>query len=561
MTLSDLVIRHRETLDHAVRANAERTFHAHWPEPPSGKIYGETANEDGLKAFQSQVNMPFNSLLQSGAHGSATEDSPYGFPLGITYPQSSVEELISRASAAQVSWQTLSPLERASVLIEALERASKRFFEIGYATMHTTGQGFVMAFQSSGPHGFDRALEALALGYAAQTGFTDDVLWSKPMGKFDVSIQKTYRIVPKGVNLVIGCSTFPVWNSTPGMFAGLVTGNSVIVKPHPGAIYPIAIVVAEIQHTLQDAGLDPHLCQLATDTIQQPITLDMLKHPAVRVVDYTGGPHFGKIVEQEGAAGGKVVFTEKAGVNSVIIDSADDLDAALNNLAFSLTLYAGQMCTAPQNIYIPVSGVRSGDATFTFDEVAAKLKEHVDALVGNPKAGAGTVGTIQNAATLARLEEARSLGLTVIRDSDGVTHQGFDSARTASPLILKADPSNEDVYRREWFGPISFVIATDSFDEAVTLVAKGVREQGALTTLIYTTDEQKMQRAENAIVSAGAPVAFNFNSFVWVNQSAAFSDFHGAGANPAGNASFADWSFVTNRYNVIGVRKQVLQGA
>jgi acyl-CoA reductase-like NAD-dependent aldehyde dehydrogenase len=165
------------------------------------------------------------------------------------------------------------------------------------------------------------------------------------------------------------------------------------------------------------------------------------------------------------------------------------------------------------------------------------------------------------APTLARLEEARSLGLTVIRDSDGVTHQGFDSARTASPLILKADPSNEDVYRREWFGPISFVIATDSFDEAVTLVAKGVREQGALTTLIYTTDEQKMQRAENAIVSAGAPVAFNFNSFVWVNQSAAFSDFHGAGANPAGNASFADWSFVTNRYNVIGVRKQVLQGA
>ena len=65
-----------------------------------------------------------------------------------------------------------------------------------------------------------------------------------------------------------------------------------------------------------------------------------------------------------------------------------------------------------------------------------------------------------------------------------------------------------------------------------------------------------MTASEDAIVNAGAPVAFNFNSFVWVNQSAAFSDFHGTGANPAGNATFADWSFVTNRYNVIGVRKQ-----
>ena len=78
----------------------------------------------------------------------------------------------------------------------------------------------------------------------------------------------------------------------------------------------------------------------------------------------------------------------------------------------------------------------------------------------------------------------------------------------------------------------------------------------ALSALVYTTNNERMTASEDAIVNAGAPVAFNFNSFVWVNQSAAFSDFHGTGANPAGNATFADWSFVTNRYNVIGVRKQ-----
>ncbi len=555
MMLSDLITRHQATLDAAVSANRDRTFHAHWPEPPSGKIYGETANDDGLKAFQDQLGKPFQGLGASATHG-GSEASPYGFDLGVTYPIWSVDDLVTRASDAQVAWQALSAVERAAILIEALERASKRFFEIGYATMHTTGQGFVMAFQSSGPHGFDRALEAVAMGYAALTGFANHVTWEKPMGKTSVVIQKTYRMVPKGINLVIGCSTFPVWNTTPGMFAGLVTGNSVIVKPHPGAIYPIAIVVAELRSTLVDLGLDPNICQLAADTVDAPVTMDLLEHPAVRVVDYTGGPVFGRVVEGACSAAGKVVFTEKAGVNNVIVDSLDTVDQALGNLAFSLSLYAGQMCTAPQNIYVPASGVRVGEATWSVDEFAEHLAKHVDALVLNEKAGPSTVGTIQSAATLARVEEAKGLGLPVVRDSATMQHPGFDGARSATPLILKVDASRDDIYTREWFGPISFIIPVDSVDDAIQRVAQSTRTHGALTTLVYSTDAAVMDRAEEAIVRAGAPIAFNFNSFVWVNQSAAFSDFHGAGANPAGNATFADWSFVTNRFNVIGVRKQ-----
>lgn len=31
--------------------------------------------------------------------------------------------------------------------------------------MHTTGQGYMMAFQASGPHAADRAMEAIAFGY------------------------------------------------------------------------------------------------------------------------------------------------------------------------------------------------------------------------------------------------------------------------------------------------------------------------------------------------------------------------------------------------------------
>jgi len=555
--LHTLLSAHGSTLSEAVAANAARTFYAHWPEAPSGKIYGETANADGETAFKGQLNAQFTRLQQqTGDTWVGEEVSPYGFPLGVTYPSTDAATLVKRATMAEPAWQSLSPQERAVLLIEALERSSKHFFEIGYSTMHTTGQGFVMSFQASGPHAFDRALEAIAMGYAAQTGFIDSVTWSKPMGKISVSIEKSYRIVPKGIDLVIGCSTFPVWNSVPGIFAGLVTGNSVIVKPHPGAVYPIAIVVAHLQQTLADAGLDPHIVQLAVDTVAHPTTMDLVLHPAVRIIDYTGGPVFGSLVEKEGMAAGKVVYTEKAGVNCAIIESVADLDTALDNLAFSLSLYGGQMCTAPQNIFIPKNGVRVGDVLVSGDDVAAKLREKVDALVHNEKVGPSTIGAVQNERTLDRVKAAEALGLEAIRPTGPLAQPGFDSARSVSPLILRATSDQHSIYEQEWFGPISFVISTDSFEDALALVDRSVRTHGALTTIVYTTDPAKQERAEDVIVRAGAPVAFNFNSYVWVNQSAAFSDFHGAGCNPAGNATFADWSFVTNRYNVIGVRKQ-----
>lgn len=555
MTLADLRTAHEGTLEAAIKANAERTFHAHWPEAPSGKIYGETANDEALTRFQSQLNSRFDRLGDSDSW-IGEEVSPYGFSLGISYPAFDVEALVSRASAAQTAWQSLASTDRASILIEALERGAKSFFEIGYATQHTTGQGFVMAFQASGPHAFDRALEATALGLAAQSSFTPGVTWTKPMGKISVSIEKSYRIVPRGINLVVGCSTFPVWNTVPGMFAGLVTGNSVIVKPHSGAVYPIAIVIAALRDVLSGLGMDPNIIQMAVDTAAEPLTLDLVKHPSISIIDYTGGPAFGAVVESVAAEHRKVVFTEKAGVNCVILDSTDDLDKAMDNLAFSLTLYSGQMCTAPQNVFIAKDGMMVGGEHVPVDAVAAKLREKIDALVFNEKAGPGTLGAVQNPITAARVAEATALGFEIVRNSEAIAQPGFDGSRSMSPLVLKTDTAHEEVYTKEWFGPISFLIVTESFEDSLNEVVSSVHKHGALSSLVYTTNADRIQVAEDAIVSAGAPVAFNFNSFVWVNQSAAFSDFHGTGCTPAGNATFADWQFVTNRYNVVGVRKQ-----
>jgi acyl-CoA reductase-like NAD-dependent aldehyde dehydrogenase len=98
-----------------------------------------------------------------------------------------------------------------------------------------------------------------------------------------------------------------------------------------------------------------------------------------------------------------VLHTEEAGINPVVLHSTADFAGLTRNLAFSLALYSGQMCTAPQNIFIPRDGLMTDEGHKGFDEVAAALAAAVDALLADPARAAGVLGAIQNPATLDRV--------------------------------------------------------------------------------------------------------------------------------------------------------------
>src|SRR5690606_4224475 len=203
-------------------------------------------------------------LTLQGAQGSVDgEVSPYGFELGIRYPQLSVPTVIEQSKQALDSWREAGPRAWVGVALEILNRLNRRSFEIAYAVQHTTGQGFMMAFQAGGPHAQDRGLEAVAYAWQEMARIPGLVSWEKPQGKHDpIKMQKQFTVVPRGIGLIIGCSTFPTWNGYPGLFASLATGNTVIVKPHPGAVLPLAITVQVAREVLTDAGFNPDVVQL-----------------------------------------------------------------------------------------------------------------------------------------------------------------------------------------------------------------------------------------------------------------------------------------------------------
>ncbi|MFT4014863.1 MAG: phenylacetic acid degradation protein PaaN [Paracoccus sp. (in: a-proteobacteria)] len=538
--MTELFDRHRPMLDAAVTALRTRGFWTPFPEIPSGKIYGESARDDGATAFQALQGAAFDMPDHPGSARLGAELSPYGPELRITYPAADTDALVAAAEAARPALAAAGAKARVGACIEALVRLNRASFLMANAVMHTTGQAFAMAFQAGGPHAQDRGLEAVALAWDEMTRFADSARWEKPQGKAaPIVLEKHWAIVPVGISLAIGCNTFPTWNSYSGIFASLATGNPVIVKPHPAAILPLALTVRVLREVLAEAGLPADAVLLAVDRPGAEITRDLATRPEVRLIDYTGSNAFGDWLRDN--ARQARLFTEEAGVNTVTVAATDDFAGMCANLAFSLSLYSGQMCTAPQNIYVPEGGIDTDQGHKSLDEVAAGITAAVDDLLADPTRAAGVLGAIANPATLARVERARGFG-RILRES-----ASLPQGRTASPLILGArdgDPACET----ECFGPIAFVVAVRNADTGIARAADLARRKGAITAALYDTDDARIARAAAAFAAAGANLSVNLTGNIFVNQSAAFSDFHVTGANPAGNASLTDTAFVASRF-------------
>jgi phenylacetic acid degradation protein paaN len=547
--------RHRATLERAVQAIGERSYWSAYPESASPKNYGEEAAENGKRAFDAALNKRFPLTQPATVGHVGQEKSPFGFGLGITYPKADLDALLAAAGRAQDQWKKLGPETWAGVCLEIIARLNRASFEIANAVMHTTGQAFMMAFQAGGPHAQDRALEAVAYAWDELRRVPARALWEKPQGKNEpIKMEKHYRIVPRGVGLVIGCCTFPTWNGYPGIFASLATGNAVIVKPHPGAILPLAITVRIAREVLAEAGIDPNVVTLLAHDAGDTTARTVAMRPEIRIIDFTGSTANGRWLEEN--ARQAQVYTEKAGVNQIIIDSTADIKGVARNIAFSLALYSGQMCTAPQNIYIPKDGIATAEGPVTFDQVAAAITEGVQKLLGDPARAVEVLGSLQNDGGVRRLEAARSLG-TVLLDTQAIAHPAFPEATVRTPLVVKLNAADRATYLNEWFGPIAFVISTESTDESLAIARDAVRGHGALTLSVYSTSEKVIGEAIEVAEDAGVALSINLTGAVFVNQSAAFSDFHGTGSNPAANAALTDSAYVANRFRVVQHRRHV----
>ncbi|MFJ8109139.1 aldehyde dehydrogenase family protein [Streptomyces sp. NPDC096132] len=535
--------RHRELLQSVVRAIAAGECRR-----PFTEATGQDAADAGMrstrtagKVFRSLLGRPFE-LGQPGELGRVrTESSPYGGGLAIAYPSCDPAELVAAAGRAAAGWRAAGPYQRAGLAVEILRRLNTRSHELALAVHHTTGQPLEAAFRAAGPRAQDRALEAVAQAFAESERVPADLHWeSAGRGGRSRALHGTCTLVPRGVSLLVGCPDFPLWNGYPGLFASLVTGNPVVVAPHPRAVLPLAITVRVARQVLAEAGHSPDLVTLAVAEPERRLHRRLATDPAVRIVDFTGSARFADWLEQH--ARQAAVFANRTGLNTVLVDSTDDYRGLVRGLALSSCRCNGSVRTTPQNILVPERGFRTDEGHKTLRDLGADLGDAVDRLLGHPARAVRVLGAITGGEVRDALAEAARYG-PVLHASGAVAHPDHPSAELRSPLLVRLRASDERVYTREWPGPVSFLVGTDSTSHGLALLRHTVARHGALYASVHSTDPLVLAAAETAALDAGVHLVENLDDLP-ADPSSALADLPGSGAD-----------FITGRFRVVRSRR------
>jgi phenylacetic acid degradation protein paaN len=543
-----------ELLAAAIDAVATRTGFTGFPggadRDPARRAEAETLLAD-RRGTTIGLSTAADQVLNPGEFSPFTRE-----PLGLAYATPSVADAVALADDAIAALTAAGPQLRLAVCLETLKRLYERRAEFAAVTMHTTGQSVAMAENGSGVNALDRGLEAVALAAAAMGRVPARAIWTEAgRGGAEGRLLKRYTVVPRGVALVITCASFPAWNAYPAILANIATGNPVLVKPHPTSVLGPALAVEVLRSVLADAGLPIDAAQLIVDTSDAPIAQPVVAQPAVRIVDFTGSPGFGQWLE--GNCPNALVFTETAGVNPVVLDSVDDLDRVARTLATSLSLFSGQMCTTPQNLLIPRGGIATADGHASFDDVVGALVQALDDISSVGKRAAAVCGAVQSDATVelvGRTRDAVAATGTIVREPVGYDHPEFAAARTLTPLL--AVPGEHDpISRREVFGPIAFVLPVDDTAAAIARATGDARVAGAIGSFLFSTDDAVVDSAGVAFARAGASLSVNVTGPLPMQYSAAFSDYHVTGLNPAGTATVTDEAFIAGRFRVVQNRR------
>jgi vanillin dehydrogenase len=293
------------------------------------------------------------------------------------------------------------------------------------------------------------AADMLNEAAARTTTVTGEVIPSDVPGLTAMGLRQ-----PAGVVVGIAPWNAPVILGTRAVAAPLAFGNTVVLK----ASELCPRTHGEIARALNDAGLPPGVVNLITHEAEQaPDVVDeLIAHPAVRRVNFTGSTRVGRLVAENAARHLKRVLLELGGKAPLVVLEDADLDEAVAAAGFGAFMHQGQICMSTERAVVD----RSVAEVF-----ANRLGEKASSLaVGDPRDPGTHIGPLVNGAALDRVaglvRDATDKGARVVAggEADGPCYR---------PTVLDGVTPEMRVYREESFGPVVGIIPVDGADEAV----------------------------------------------------------------------------------------------
>jgi len=363
-----------------------------------------------------------------------------------TVPKATLEEVREAYATAHAYKPHLSRYERAAILNKAAALVRDRLDDIANLITAEAGLCIKDAVYEAG-----RVSDVLLFG--AQEVLKDDgQIFSCDLTHHGKQRRVyTQRAPLLGVITAITPFNHPMNQVAHKVIPSIATNNRMVLKPSEKVPFS-AIYFADL---LYEAGLPPEMLSVITGDPRE-IADEMLTHPAVDLITFTGGVAIGKYIADK--AGYRRIVLELGGNDPLIVMEDADLEEASNLAVQGSYKNSGQRCTAVKRMLVH----QSVAAEFT-DLVVQKTKAWSYGDPANPDHLMGTV--IDEAA--AQFFESR-VNEAVVKGARLLVGNQRRGALYA-PTVLDQVTPDMMLVKEETFGPVSPIIQFNNIDEAIQI--------------------------------------------------------------------------------------------
>jgi vanillin dehydrogenase len=409
-----------------------------------------------------EVRNPFTGDVASVAASASRDDA---------------RRAVEAAAAAFADWSETPVVRRR----ELLERAAQLMEDRGPEFAQT------VADETGGTFGWGMFNVMLATGMLREAGVHagavhDQEIHSHISGKRMRAVRQ-----PAGVIVGIAPWNAPVILGTRAVAAPLAYGNTVVMKASENSPRTHGLIV----ECLEQAGIPAGVVNLITNAPADAADVvdELIAHPAVRRINFTGSSHVGRIIAEKAGRHLKRVVLELGGKAPFVVLEDADLDAAAAAASFGAFMHQGQICMSTERIVVDRR---------VADEFAQKLTARASSLkVGDPRDPSTQIGPLINTGALDRVselvEDAVDKGAQLLTggEADGLVYQ---------PTVLRGVTPEMRIYSEESFGPSVSIIEVDNAEQAIAVAND--TEYG-LSASIFSRDvagaEQLARRIQSGI--------------------------------------------------------------
>jgi aldehyde dehydrogenase (NAD+) len=255
----------------------------------------------------------------------------------------------------------------------------------------------------------------------------------------------------------------------------------------------------KLAELIQEADLPPGVVNIVTGAGKTGS--EIVSHPDINKVAFTGSTAVGKIIQKSMAGSQKKYTLELGGKAAHIIFDDAAINQAVEGIVNGIFFNQGHVCCAGSRLY-----VQEGVA----EEVMSKLKHRMDTLiVGSPLDKNTDIGAINSKMQLDKIKELVQSG----RDEAGIIYQPDcnlpKNGYFYKPTLISNVSQSHRVVQEEIFGPVLPIQTFRTIDE---VIEKANNTPYGLSGGVWTDKGAKIFKITQKI-RAGIMWANTFNKF------------------------------------------------